>query len=304
MVKSFPALANVDIRLLRVFCSVVECGGFTQAQTELNLSRSTISTHIAKLETRLGFRLCKRGRAGFSMTSRGQVVYEASRALLASIEGYHSQIVQLREKIVGEVTVGVVDNLITNRHNHLSDAICNAFTTSDNLRIIVRIAPADQVEEQLIRGLLQMAISPGFLSRREVSQKQLLNEMQYLYCGRDHPIFDMNAAEITPKLIADQDFVRRGYVSTLTPYSSIFDRAAIAVSQQMEGLAHFVLSGKCIGFLPEDYANYWVDRGEMRQLRPDLFRFEIPICIARDERAQHSLASSHVYEAILAAHLK
>lgn len=304
MVTSFPALANVDIRLLRVFCSVVECGGFTQAQTELNLSRSTISTHMANLETRLGFRLCRRGRAGFSMTSRGQVVYEASRALLASIEGYHSQIVQLREQIVGEVTVGIVDNLITNRQNRLSEAIDRAFATSDDLRLIVRIAPPDQVEEQLIRGQLQLALTPGFRSRREVSQKQLFNEMQYLYCGRNHPLFDRKAAGITSKLIADQDFVRRGYVSSLTRYSSMFDRAAIAESHQMEGLAHFILSGKCLGFLPEDYASYWVERGEMRQLRPDMFRFEIPICIARDERAQHSLATSHVYETILRVHQK
>ncbi len=304
MVKSLPVLANVDIRLLRVFCSVVECGGFTQAQTELNLSRSTISTHMANLETRLGFRLCRRGRAGFSMTSRGQVVYDASRALLASIEGYHSQIVQLREQIVGEVTVGVVDNLITNRQNRLSNAINKAFATSDNLRLIVRIAPPDQVEEQLIRGQLQLALTPGFRSHRDVSQKQLFNEMQYLYCGKGHPLFDMKVAEITSKLIADQDFVRRGYVSSLTPYSSIFDRAAIAVSHQMEGLAQFVLSGKCLGFLPEDYASHWVECGEMRQLRPDLFQFEVAICIARDERAQHSLAASHVYETILGAHLK
>ncbi|MGC1427260.1 MAG: LysR family transcriptional regulator, partial [Albidovulum sp.] len=109
-----PTIADVDIKLLRVFCTIVECGGFSQAQTELNLSRSTISTHMANLETRLGFRLCRRGRAGFALTARGGAVYEASRAMLSSIDAYHGQIGQLRERIVGEIAIGVVDNLITN----------------------------------------------------------------------------------------------------------------------------------------------------------------------------------------------
>ena len=97
---SSPSIADIDIKLLRVFCTIVECGGFSQAQSELNLSRSTISTHMANLETRLGFKLCSRGRAGFVLTARGGAVYEASRSMLFSIDAYHGQIGQLKERIV------------------------------------------------------------------------------------------------------------------------------------------------------------------------------------------------------------
>lgn len=302
MTRSTTALTDVDLKLLRVFCAIVECGGFSQAQVDLNLSRSTISTHMSSLETRLGFRLCQRGRAGFSLTSRGRVVYESSRALLGSIEGYHSQITQLREQIVGEITVGIVDNIITNEHCHLAQVIKNAFESSNDLRIVLRIAPPDQVEEQLVRGHLQMAITPNFMTRKHISQTQLFEETQLLYCGRDHPLFDMKDDEVTPELIAQQDFVRRGYVSTLTPYSSMFKRRAIAVSHQMEGLAHFVLSNVCVGFLPEHYARYWVERGDMKTLRPDKLQFKVPISVARDENAEHSLAETHVYDAIVRLH--
>ncbi len=297
-----PRLSDIDIKLLRIFCSIVECGGFTQAQIELNLARSTISTHMSNLETRLGFRLCRRGRGGFALTSRGRVVYDASRALLSSVEGYHARITQLREQIVGEITVGVVDNIITNANCRLSGAIDEAYGTSQDLRIILRVAQPDQVEEQLIRGHLQMAVIPGTVTRKNISQNVLFSETQRLYCGRGHPLFDADPADITPDLIAVQDFVRRGFVSTLTPYSSIFKRPAIAVSHQMEGLAHFVLSGRCLGFLPEDYTRYWVDRGEMRVLLPEQIQFQVPICIARDESVEHSLAASHVYDMIMQAH--
>ncbi len=299
MPKPSPALTDFDIKLLRVFCTIVECGGFTQAQSELNLSRSTISTHMSNLEMRLGFQLCRRGRAGFSVTSRGRAVYESSRSLLASMDGYYLQITQLREQIVGEVSIGVVDNIITNPGCMLHQAIDGILENSDGLRIIIRVAPPDQVEEQLVRGQIQIAVAPKVQSLKTVSQREIFSEQQRLFCGKSHPLFNAPDAEITPEVMAQQDYVRRGYVSVLIPYSSLFKRTAIAVSHQMEGLAHFILSGRCVGFLPADYANLWVERGEMRALRPDLFGFEVPICLMRDEHAEQSLAADHVYNTIL-----
>jgi len=297
-----PSIADVDIKLLRVFCTIVECGGFSQAQAELNLSRSTVSTHMANLETRLGFKLCTRGRAGFALTARGGAVYEASRAMLSSIASYHAQIGNLKERIVGEIAIGVVDNLITNTECRLRDAIRDSLAASEDLRIVLRIGPPDQVEEQLVRGQVQMAISPQFPARKGVSQTPLFVEKQRLICGKGHALFDLDEDAMTPELIADQNFVRRGFVSVLTPYSVFFKRTALAVSHQMEGLAHFILSGNCVGFLPEFYANYWVDRQEMRIIRADQFSFDVPICLSRHESTQHTLAASHVYDTILSVH--
>ena len=51
------ALAQVsdfDIRLLRIFRSVVECGGFSAAETVLGIGRSAISQQMSDLEQRLG----------------------------------------------------------------------------------------------------------------------------------------------------------------------------------------------------------------------------------------------------------
>jgi len=296
------SIADVDIKLLRVFCTIVKCGGFTLAQTELNLSRSTISTHMANLETRLGFKLCSRGRAGFALTARGLAVYDASRAMLSSIDQYHAQIGQLKERIVGEVAIGVVDNLITNSECRLHEAVRVALAAEKDLRIVLRIGPPDQIEEQLVRGQLQMAITPLFQARKGVSQVQLFVEKQRLLCGKSHPLFDLHESEMTLGLIAEQNSVRRGYVSPLTSYSSFFDRPSLAVSHQMEGIAHFILSGNCVGFLPEIYAKYWVERHDMRVIRADLFSFDVPICLSRHEGLQQNLAAAYVYDTVLEVH--
>ena len=61
-------LDDVDLRLLRVFKAVADCGGMASAELELDLAMSTISRHVKELETRLGLVLCRRGRAGFALT--------------------------------------------------------------------------------------------------------------------------------------------------------------------------------------------------------------------------------------------
>ena len=57
-------LSESDIRELRVFAKVVEAGGFSAAQIELNISQSTISTHMTSWSSGLGMRLCKAWQIG------------------------------------------------------------------------------------------------------------------------------------------------------------------------------------------------------------------------------------------------
>ena len=88
--KPSPSLSGSDIRLLRIFQAVVRQQGFAAAQADLGLTPATISNHIAHLEARLGVRLCNRGRKGFSLTSEGARVHEASLNLLRSAENFSS----------------------------------------------------------------------------------------------------------------------------------------------------------------------------------------------------------------------
>ncbi|HUG62256.1 MAG TPA: LysR family transcriptional regulator, partial [Methylomirabilota bacterium] len=90
------SLDVADFRLLRLFMSIVEAGGFAAAQGELNLSLSTISAHVSKLEARLGVRLCRRGRSGFALTDEGRVIYDEARRLIGQVEHFEGRVRGLR----------------------------------------------------------------------------------------------------------------------------------------------------------------------------------------------------------------
>ncbi len=80
------ANALPDLKLLRIFVSVVRHQGFANAQQELNLSTSAISTYMSQLEAALGLVLCHRGRGGVSLTNKGQLFHQETLPLVAPTE--------------------------------------------------------------------------------------------------------------------------------------------------------------------------------------------------------------------------
>ena len=99
-------VSELDIRLIRVFLAVVEAGGVSAAQSALNTSQPTISAQLASLETRLGFRLCQRGRAGFALTPKGSQFVDAARRLLAAAEGFRLEVQHINRTLSGTLNIG------------------------------------------------------------------------------------------------------------------------------------------------------------------------------------------------------
>ena len=154
-----PQLAPSDIKLLRLFVKVVENGGFAGAQAELNVSASTISTQMSTLETRLGIRLCERGRIGFKLTDKGRRIYTAALRLEEAIDCIRADIGELRGKLVGELHVGIVDTTTTNPDSHLHEAI-RLFTARDNsVNITLHVAEPATMEKRLLEGRLHLGVS-------------------------------------------------------------------------------------------------------------------------------------------------
>jgi DNA-binding transcriptional LysR family regulator len=107
-------LSDIDLKLLRVFAAIVESGGIAHAQVALNLSQSTISTQLAELEKRLGFRLCRRGRAGFALTPAGERLYAASGDLFGAVDRFQKVTADVSGEMKGVLKIGTVDAMLSN----------------------------------------------------------------------------------------------------------------------------------------------------------------------------------------------
>lgn len=289
------SISNVDLKLLSVFRTVARSGGFSLAQTALNVSQATISIHIKNLETRLGLTLCQRGRSGFALTEDGQRVYDASNALFNHIEDFRSLVLGY-ERLVGELQIAVIDNTVHHPTFQLSQVI-RAFGLLDHsVDITVHVAPPNQLEQMVLSSQAHLGI--GFFPRRlsQLEYDPAFTSKMELYCGPGHPLFAVNDDELSPAVVAQHDHAQRGYVSfdQLPENERHFKYAARA--QTIEGLAHLILSGQYLAFLPVHYASNWVPQGRMRSLLPGEYAYSSQYEIIRRKSAARTPAEKKFFE--------
>ena len=106
-------LQDIDLKLLRIFMTIVKCGGFSAAQAALNVSQSTISEQMTSLETRLGGKLCERGRSGFRLTEHGVATYESAQRLALAVEAFCMDTHAPKQRISGRLHPGIIANTVT-----------------------------------------------------------------------------------------------------------------------------------------------------------------------------------------------
>jgi len=204
-------ITDVDLRLLRVFQTVVTCGGLSAAEIDLGIGRSTISTHIAQLEARLGTRLCQRGRSGFAVTARGKRIYEASLGLMKSLDEFRSQVNATNDVMTGELNVGVVDNIIWDKEARLSRVFREFSSIASQIDLTVYVLSPDEIEHRLLDGRIHVGIAPVMHELGSLCYEPLFDEINYLYCSHQHPLFSRPDSEITTADLVRSQYVKKGY---------------------------------------------------------------------------------------------
>lgn len=277
-----PSLSDIDLRLLKVFNAVVEAGGFTAAEIKLNKSKSGISTDIAALEARLGVKLCHRGRRGFALTSHGREIHAASLKLFAGVTDFRDRVGRIISSIEGEFTVALDDNFLFGVRDQLVKVLHTFTLDHPNVFFNIRTTSADHVTQLVLEGSADIGISVIPRLVPEVSLLPLFKETMLLYCGALHPLFAVPDSEIEQSVIGEFNCV--DFVTRQTPeINNIAERMRVrARAATMNSRLLLILTGNFLGFLPPEFAQIWVDRGEIRLLPvKDLHCDSVGFAIAR-----------------------
>jgi DNA-binding transcriptional LysR family regulator len=266
-----PPLSDPDLRLLRVFKAVVDNGGFAASEVALNKSKSAISVDIGNLEQRFGVRLCERGRSGFALTVQGEAVYQAVAALFEDLDRFSGQIAVAAGRLSGRVTLGVIDNIGSIAATPMIAAIRAFRQRHPDVQLNIQSGSASEVERGVLDGTADVGVSVLLRLAPELDVIPLFVEHQRLYCGQAHPLFDLDASELSPDRIAEHPIVS---LPTRDPATSPFLGNLVrgAQADNLDCLILVVLAGVDLGFMPPHYARRWVEAGDLRALRPDLYR--------------------------------
>ena len=269
-------LSDMDIRLLRVFKSVVECGGMAAAELELNIGTSTVSRHIKDLGTRLGLTLCRRGRAGFAVTSEGQQIYSETLRLLAGVDAFRTSVDEIHKRMGGQLNIAMFDKTASNPEAHLGHAIALFTELAPEVSLHLHVAPLNAIERGVLDGQFQVGVIPGHRSSEALAYDELFSETMSLYCGTRHPLFGAPDEQVPPdwEALRAHAFAGLGYHSPNMELSQQVRLSRKATAYDQESIATLILSGQYLGFLPDHYAQAFARTGQMRALRPELFRYD------------------------------
>ena len=282
---SLGQMSDYEIRLIRIFKTVVECGGFTAAETTLGISRSAISQHMNDLEGRLGFSLCQRGRSGFSLTEEGKEIYQAGLTLLTALETFKSDVNALHQTIKGELNIGITDNLVTLPAMHVTNALAELSAPEHEVTLHIHMEPSDAVIRGVMDGHLHVGVVPAVNLPTSLEIRHLYDEPSYLYCAAGHPLFAEHDDALSAADIAQHAAISPRYplpVEARQAHDALTLRAS---ASDREGAAFLILTGRFIGFLPEHVAEQWVAAGKMRALLTPSQHYRIPfVLVTRHDR--------------------
>src|SRR6266566_6370742 len=144
----------LDFELLRTFVAVADCGGLHRAAERLNLTQSTISQQIKRLELETKRPLFRRTTRSVALTDDGEMLLGDARRLLQLEEAARHRLAAPR--LSGTVRLGVVEEVAG---GSLPPALGRFAKLHPGVKLEVQIGVSAELIEQLNAGRLDVVFA-------------------------------------------------------------------------------------------------------------------------------------------------
>lgn len=262
------SVTEYDLRLLRIFKVVVENRGFSNAEKDLGISRSTISVHMSNLETRMKLKLCSRGRGGFSLTEDGQEVYHAALKMFDSLNDFSLFVGTLSKELSGELVILCSDPLDEAKQNKMAKVIQHINEQAPNLHLVLDCDSIANIEKLLLKDKAHIGLFPNYKPLQDLHYQTLLSEPIYLCCAKSHPFFSIVDHQISAQALHQALAIHPGIDVDINAREQLSKLNLVAKAYQFDTRKAMILSGKYIGYLPRSYIQDSLNKGEMRIIKP------------------------------------
>ncbi|WP_065204349.1 LysR family transcriptional regulator [Shewanella woodyi] len=285
------AITEYDLRLLRIFRTVVENGGFAASETELGVTRSTISVHMSNLESRMKLKLCSRGRGGFALTEDGQAVYHACIELFDSLNDFSMLVSSLGEELSGELTLLCADQLDNTMQKKLAEVIRYLHQKEPQLHLILDGDSIHNIERALLQDKAHLGLLPSYHQIEGLNYHTIYSEPIYLCCSEHHPYFELEDGEIIPEMLAQSPSIHPGIDIDSDGREQLKKLNLSAKAYQFDTRKTLILSGCYIGYLPESYIQNELTTKQMRIIHSDSarYQFNLSMVFKKNPRETHKV---------------
>lgn len=174
----------MELTYLYYFKVIAEKENMSRAAETLHVSQPALSKTISKLEKSLGVTLFERKKGRISLSPIGQDFYRQVARAFDCIDEGQRLVDQYKKSASTTVTIGspVAELLNSLLMSYLSR------NRQENMQISQYLYSPEMLQEQLLGGKLDFALTPIPFHNPEISQIKLMDEEILLAVGRSHPL--------------------------------------------------------------------------------------------------------------------
>ncbi len=195
---------RVDWNLFKFFHEIARSGGVGAAARTLNKQQPSVSAALKRLERQIGAQLCVRTSRGIDLTPSGRQLYAFCGGMYASVQNAARAASSIDHDCVGVVMLRVISNLVLPQFNA---ALTEFHRRHPMIEIKLDVAPWRLVLKSLKSGDVELGVGFDSAPGHELSYLPMLDEVQQLYCGPQHPLYGRT---ISPEALVDETFVLAG----------------------------------------------------------------------------------------------
>lgn len=275
---------DMDWDKLRIFHAVADAGSLTHAGDALHLSQSAVSRQIRALEESLNTTLFHRHARGLILTEQGELLFDATSAMIKRIDAATARIRDSEEEVFGELRV-------TTTHGF------GALWLAPRLTKLYEKYPELNIDLMLEERVLDLpmreadvAIRMKEPSQADLIRKRLMSVRMRLYAspeylsahGEPTQIEDMHKHRL---ICQNPNSAQVSAGKALVQHLLTFEMPATLTVNNYFGVLQAVISNLGIGVLPdyiiEDFPN-------VVRVLPDVESVEVPVFLAYPEELRQS----------------
>lgn len=198
----------MDLRQLRYFAKVVECGSFSKAAAQLHVAQPALSQHVRHMEEELGLSLLHRGPQGVSATEAGARLMVHAKRILAEFAEITDSVRGAAIAPRGEVRFGLPGTVSELLAAPLIEAARARFP---EVRIRIVEAMSGYILEWLKRGEVDLAMIYATSDPRGLAVHHGLSEEICLFASSAMPGAEVfQGASVALRDIAEMPLVVPG----------------------------------------------------------------------------------------------
>jgi LysR family transcriptional regulator, transcriptional activator of the cysJI operon len=192
----------MQIESLKVFCDLTETESFTKAAQINGVTQSAVSQQISSLERQFKSLLIERSKKKFRLTREGQVLYDYSKQIIATYDGLHSKLQEIKDIISGTIRVATIYSI--GLHD-LPPYIKRFLKSYPTVNIHVEYRRANQVYEDVLGNVVDLGLIAYPTKDAKLEIVALKKDPLVLVCHPHHPLAKVKGIKL--KTLAGQKFI-------------------------------------------------------------------------------------------------